>query len=192
MYLACPLSLLAEERSTLYKGTEKAIARETLLRSLQSRWDNSNKGRWIYRLISDITSWFRRRHREVSFHLCQVLTSHGYFNEYLLKYYRRESGECTQCGATPDSAEHAVFACDAWHNWRRETCGYLEVDQLTPDNMIGLMLKRKRKRRGFNTAKERLFELKHPQEENPDRLVLKAWLRRMGRTERTEEKTQTS
>ncbi|KAE9536197.1 hypothetical protein AGLY_007420 [Aphis glycines] len=52
----------------------------------------------------------------------RVLTGRGCFNEYQLKYHRRESGECTQFGATPDSVEHAVFACDAWHNWRREAC----------------------------------------------------------------------
>jgi hypothetical protein len=42
-----------------------------------------------------------------------------------------------------DSVEHAVFACDAWYHWRREACGYLGVDQLTPENLINLMLKSK-------------------------------------------------
>jgi len=40
----------------------------------------------------------------------------------------------------PDDPEHAVFKCDAWHRWRREACVYLEVTELTAENVIGIML----------------------------------------------------
>lgn len=141
-----PLALLAEERTAIYNGAEKKAVREEILRKWQNSWASpSEKGRWTFRLIKDVRTWFRRTHGEVSFHLSQVLTNHGCFNEYLHKYGKRETNECAHCGATPDSAEHAVFLCDAWYHWRREACVYLEVDQLTPDNIIDTMLESKNK-----------------------------------------------
>lgn len=141
-----PLALLAEERTDIYNGTEKKAAREAMLSKWQRSWESPSEcGRWNFRLMQDVRPWFLRKHGEVSFHLCQVLTNHGCFNEYLRKYGKRETDECAHCEASPDSAERAVFSCDAWHLWRREACVYLEVDQLTPENIVGLMLESKEK-----------------------------------------------
>lgn len=136
-----PLALLAEERMNLYSGLQKEAAREIALSKWQRSWEApTQNGRWTFRLIKDVKPWIQRKHGEVSFHLSQVLTNHGCFNQYLMKYGKRETDECAHCGASPDSAEHAVFECDAWHHWRHEACIYLGVDQLTPDNMVSTML----------------------------------------------------
>jgi len=135
-----PLKLLAEERLKTYRGTDKVAAREQLMESWQHQWEGSEKGRWTFRLIRDVGKWHRRNHGDVSFHLSQVLTGHGCFNEYLLRFGKVNNDECAQCGSAPDSVEHAIFQCDAWHQWRVEACVYLEIDELSPDNMIDRML----------------------------------------------------
>jgi len=139
-----PLAFLAEERRSIYNGAEKEATRETLLTKWQQSWESSEKGRWTYRLIKNVKPWFNRKHGEVSFPLCQVLTNHGCFNEYLQKYVKRDTNDCALCGARPDSAEHAVFSCDAWHHLRREACVYLGVDEIIPDNITDIMLTSKK------------------------------------------------
>ncbi|KAF0769144.1 Reverse transcriptase domain-containing protein [Aphis craccivora] len=51
-------------------------------------------------------------------HLSQVLTRNGCFSEYLNRFGKTESDCCALCWAAPDGAEHAVFQCDAFHQWR--------------------------------------------------------------------------
>lgn len=138
-----PLDLLAEERRSIFIGTDKGEVRKLLVINWQQKWDSSEKGRWKHRLIKDVGAWYQRNHGEVSFHVSQVLTGHGCFGNYLYKYCNLDTGVCAQCGATPDSLEHAVFKYDAWHQWRNEAGVYLEVEQITADNIVGIMLRSK-------------------------------------------------
>lgn len=78
-----PLRLLAEERASIWRGTERAEARAQLCRKWQAAWDSDIKGCWTYSMIPDITRWTYRRHGEVDFHLTQLLTGHGSFGSYL-------------------------------------------------------------------------------------------------------------
>jgi hypothetical protein len=136
-----PLALLAEERQKTHGGILKSVARDQLSNRWQTAWDNSPKGRWTHRLIRELAPWLKRQHGEVSFHLSQVLTGHGCFGEYLHRFGKTQSDICQLCGAAPDGVEHAVFQCDAFHQWRTEACIYLDVDQLSPDNLIQIMLR---------------------------------------------------
>jgi len=139
-----PLALLAKERSNQYNGVERKTAIDIMLAGWQRSWEApTEKGRWTYRLIREVKPWFERKHGEVSFHLSQVFPNHGCFNEYLKKYGKRETDECRHCGVRPDTADHAVFCCDAWFQWRRKACVYLKVEQLTLDNLVGIMLESK-------------------------------------------------
>jgi len=136
-----PLALLAEERQKIHGGILKSVARDQLMNRWQTAWNNSAKGRWTYRLITELAPWLNRKHGEVSFHLSQVLTGHGCFGEYLHRFGKAASDRCALCGVAPDGAEHAVFQCDAFHQWRVEACVYLDVDQLLPENLTSIMLR---------------------------------------------------
>jgi hypothetical protein len=187
---------LAEERSDIYNGKEKKAAREAMLCKWQRSWESpSEKGRWTYRLIKDGKPWFQRKHGEVSFHLCQVLTNHGCFNKYLRKYGKRGTDECAHCGSSPDSAEHAVFLWDAWYHWRREACVYLEVDQLTPDNIVGIMLESKRKWLRIENLLTKIMMCREEEERRVQHgsLVQTVWSRIQGReVSRTDAENTTS
>lgn len=135
-----PLPLLAEERTSMYGGTDRETARELLMLKWQTNWANAANGRWTNRLIGEVRPWFNRRHGEVTFHLSQMLTGHGCFNYYLHRFGKSPTNECSQCDISPDDANHAIFECDAWWRLRREACVYLDIDDLTPDNIVGVML----------------------------------------------------
>lgn len=72
-----------------------------------------------------------------------MLTGHGCYNDYLFRFGKADTKVCFLCGATPDTAEHAVFECDAFYHSRRTACVYLGVDELTADNVVAIMLQSK-------------------------------------------------
>lgn len=136
-----PISLLAKERTEIYKGRDKAEARRDLIAKWQEEWDNgtNGNGRWTHRLIGRLEEWLSRKSGQVTYHLTQVLSGHGCFGSYLHRFHLLDSDACAQCGHSPDDPEHAIFKCDAWENWRLQTCGELEVEELRADNLIQLM-----------------------------------------------------
>jgi len=136
-----PIILLAKERSEIYRGRDKAEARRDLIAKWQVEWDNgaNGNGRWTHRLIGGLDKWLSRNYGQVTYHLTQVLSGHGCFGSYLHRFHLLDSDACAQCGYSPDDPEHAIFQCDAWENWRVQTCGELEVEELRADNLIQLM-----------------------------------------------------
>jgi len=159
-----PLALLAEERLEMHGGILKSVARDHLLRKWQTAWDAAENGRWTHRMITELTPWLRRQHGEVSFHLSQVLTGHGCFGKYLHRFGKSASDSCALCGASPDDVEHAVFQCDAFHHWRAEACAYLEVDQITADNVIGIMLRSNSNWQRVSTLMGRIMSTREQEE----------------------------
>jgi hypothetical protein len=148
-----PLNLLVKERTNVYSGMDAEVAHERLLKDWQQVWAVTLKyGRWMHRLVGDVRTWYKRKHGEMTFHMTQVLTGHGCFNAYLKCFGKFETDACAQCGPSPGDAEHAVFRCDAWQRWRIEACVYLGVKNLTPENVINVML-------GSSAAWERVERL---------------------------------
>jgi hypothetical protein len=135
-----PVRLLARERADIRSGLNKETAMNTLFNNWQNDWDISTDGRWTYRLIPNVRRWVSRKFGEVTYHLTQVLSGHGCFAAYLNRFGIQESIVCEQCGAAPDDAEHGVFYCDAWANWRRMACIELGITELTPDNLVDIMM----------------------------------------------------
>lgn len=46
--------------------------------------------------------------------------------------------------AVPNAIFHlttwnTIFMCDAWENWRRQVCAEMDVEELSPDNLIRIM-----------------------------------------------------
>lgn len=136
-----PLKLLAEERVSIFRGVDRNTARANLLSSWQTAWNSSSKGRWTHRLIGDLGPWLDRKHGEVTYHLCQLLSGHGCFNNNLFRFGNANTESCSLCGKSPDTAEHAVFECDAFHHCRNTACVYLGVGRLSAENIVEIMLR---------------------------------------------------
>ncbi|KAL7732701.1 hypothetical protein ACLKA6_005853 [Drosophila palustris] len=106
----------------------------------QARWQSSVNGSWTRRLISDIRPWIKRRHGQVDFYICQLLTGHGCFRAYLHRFKHAESPYCDHClGEVVDDAEHAFFECPLFDPLRRRMRA--DGHQLTADNIVDHMLK---------------------------------------------------
>lgn len=104
----------------LTKKETTRLARASLMVAWQQRWDNDGRRRWTHRLISNLNQWCSRPHRDLSFHLTQLLTGHGCFNSYLFEIQKVLSAKCSQCGHYEDDAEHTLFHCPSWAIQRQE------------------------------------------------------------------------
>lgn len=141
-----PIDLLAMERKRIYERdeqTERPDAarreREKTLTDWHARWTTEGSGRWTRRLIKDLRPWTERGFGEVNFYLTQFLTGHGYFRSYLHNMKRVQTPNCKYCGHVRDDVEHTFFTCDRWTVLRQQ----LEdrTGNITPDNIVGLMLR---------------------------------------------------
>lgn len=136
-----PIDLLLEERKAVFGKTddEKARERESLLAKWQLRWRESEKGKWTKTLIPEIKPWLERTHGEVDYHLTQVLSGHGCFQQYVHKIGKVALPTCLFCEGL-DDAEHTLFICPRWIREREETSILLR-EQINKDNLVQVMLK---------------------------------------------------
>lgn len=139
--IACmpPPELIAEYRRSIHVAEERQGAEEKMIQAWQARWDRGEKGRWTYKLITDIRSWYKRRHGNIDFHLTQALTGHGCFQAYLKRFGKTNSEACVFCAHPADDVLHTLFECDAWEERRRTCCIMIEAD-ISPENLVKFML----------------------------------------------------
>jgi hypothetical protein len=148
-----PLDLLAREREEVFlmitgrtltpvEGSKERIRKERREKTI-ARWSQrlqtTTKGAWTRKLVEDVGLWVGRKHGLMSFHLTQAMTGHGCFNEYLYRFGKAPSPGCAHCEASIDDAEHTLFNCSAWSDYRLE----LERDlgrPYTPETMVPIML----------------------------------------------------
>lgn len=137
-----PPELIAEyRRSTKLKG-DKRVAVNRMIEAWQSRWDETENGRWTHRLIPNVKSWYQRKHGMIEFHLTQALTGHGCFSSYLNRFGKLAPPACVFCGNQNDDVEHTLFVYDAFYTQRRSM--EIEVgEDVTPENMVGVMMSSK-------------------------------------------------
>ncbi|CAD7089303.1 unnamed protein product [Hermetia illucens] len=143
-----PIGILVNEGRRLYDplyeigesyANRRQLARSDSILEWQKRWDDSLKGRWTHRIISDVSKWIKRRHGEVSYHLTQFLSGHGGYRAYLYRFGRDDSPYCPTCVMIPEDAEHVVFNCPRFVAHRAEAEINTEA-RLTPENVADHML----------------------------------------------------
>ena len=151
-----PIDLLAEERAEVYKEKKKAKtktavervkrdARSALLQKWKERLASSEKGEWTRTLICDLEQWMSRTHGQLNFHLTQVLSGHGCFNQYLFKMGIIPDPQCSHCShRRNDGPQHTLFECVAWRRERDKLVRSLEQigihKPLSPGNLVPIML----------------------------------------------------
>lgn len=109
------------------------------MRLWQRRWDMSTKGRWTHRLIPVIREWINRRHGEFDHCLTQLLTGHGCFRAYQLRFRLDDASKYPTCTTEVEDAEHVFFACPRYQSERNEL-GRLFKQQPSPENVVTQML----------------------------------------------------
>jgi ribonuclease HI len=112
-----PTHLASTRRLTMLK------LRKTTMRTWQDRWDTAEKGRPLYRHISNVdTDRFLRE-----YHTNQVLTGHGLFPGYFARFKVRENSRCL-CGRIPKWVTHYLKRCPSTLHISRELV-YASNDQ---------------------------------------------------------------
>lgn len=114
-----PIHILASERAEIERAildgqetqTAKAEARARSIIKWQMEWDGSKTGRWTHGLIPKVDAWYNRKWGQTDFHITQFLSGHGCFNEYLLRFKKRNDARCMYCDNPVDDVEH-TFKCD--------------------------------------------------------------------------------
>lgn len=163
-----PIELMAEERTELYKARKtgnnisefKEILRESLLQKWQEKWNlETQKGQWTKELIRNIEPWVIRSYGEVNYELCQFLTGHGNFADYLHRMGISSSNTCRYCSEI-DTPKHMVFHCPRWGS-RREKC-WSEIGAVpTPNNIVGQMMCSQKKWDTISSYITELFQAKN-------------------------------
>ncbi|CAB0041395.1 unnamed protein product [Trichogramma brassicae] len=141
-----PLALLADERARLYGRRREDAKDEERLATLskwQEAWDRSKKARWTHRLIPNIRVWIERRHRELNYHLTQLLTGQGFFKHHSQRYDHNQSAQCPVCPTSIENAEHVFYHCPRFSE-ERERLHSLLHEVMTPENTTRLMLANER------------------------------------------------
>lgn len=95
--------------------------------------------RWTHRLIPDVAAWQSRNHGDVTFHLSQVLSGHGFFREYLCRMGFTSSPDCRMCPTIPETVEHAMFECPRFADARAPLYSANGQAPVTPDNLVAFM-----------------------------------------------------
>nr|XP_049461284.1 uncharacterized protein LOC125906478 [Anopheles coluzzii] len=95
---------------------------------------------WTKRLaIKSAADYFvgcnSRKHGDVTFHLSQVLSGHGFFREHLCGMQLTSSPDCTRCPGVAESAEHAMFECPRFDSTRTEL-----LHGVVPETLLEHML----------------------------------------------------
>lgn len=116
-----------------------------------------------------IDEWLDRKYGSMSFHLSQLMTGHGCFNQYLYRIGKTDSPICAHCGDESDSAEHTLIRCRTWEEerqeLRKEMGTYLEEDEaLTLAKVIQLAVKSEKVWRAFNNFAETVMRRKEEEE----------------------------
>ncbi|KAL1447444.1 hypothetical protein WDU94_005421 [Cyamophila willieti] len=135
-----PMDLRLKERAQCYGLTkeEKDEIKAKTMQEWQARWSVETNGSWTRRLIPNIEQWVLRKHGNITYHMSQILSGHGCFQEYLRRFHIINSGMCMYCEDI-DTAEHTMFLCNRWTAER--TRAEQDLGQrINADNMVNLML----------------------------------------------------
>lgn len=140
-----PIELQVEERRFIHEQREGHLpeiweAAKRIKREMwQRKWnENVNKAQWTKKLIPQLDPWLNCNHRDLDYHLTQVLTGHGHFHTYTKRMNLSADDMCFYCGET-DTVEHTVFVCNRWVKYRQDTYTLLG-EEINPDNMVQKMI----------------------------------------------------
>jgi hypothetical protein len=134
-----PIDLEIEAQYLTREGVSREEIRDWLYGVWQTRWQDSQQGRWTYQLIPDLSEWAGCEHKAVDYHLSQFLTDHGCFRSYLFRFRHVDSALCLFCSDSVESAEHILLHCARFRT-EREILETLVGTPLSPRSLMRIML----------------------------------------------------
>lgn len=144
-----PWNLAVKERSERHRdpSVTSKEAREETLKRWQCEWDavDDPTGRWTKKLMPSIKPWYSRTHGDITYHLTQVLTGHGCFQEYFFRFSLALSPTCILCeSGESDDVKHTLESCSYFLAKRIIFLDALKASFVTED-IVRLMLESEEK-----------------------------------------------
>jgi len=72
--------------------------------------------------------WLTRDFGQLSYHMTQIMTGHGCFNDYLFRIGKAPAPGCSHCSSLEDSAQHTLEVCPAWEVERETLISWIGAD----------------------------------------------------------------
>ena len=116
--------------------------------------------------IPQIKPWIECRHRKIHHWLSQAITGHGSFRAYTKRFGKKSREDCMYCGEA-DTAEHTLFLCSRWEIQRQtahNAIDWNENDALTPENLIGHMIRNEQNWKILHKMIEKIMMTKNEEE----------------------------
>ncbi|XP_020298866.1 uncharacterized protein LOC109863094 [Pseudomyrmex gracilis] len=76
----------------------------------------------------------------MTFHLTQMVTGHGCFNEYLYRIGKAESERCSHCRVEIDTVKHTWEECISWSREREILRLKLVLESVTMKSAVAAMI----------------------------------------------------
>lgn len=98
----------------------KATIKSRTLENWQVEWNSATTGRQTHSLLPTVAERQQMQHlQDLDHGVVQLLTGHGPYKNYLLRFRRSGTGECEDCGEV-DDAYHSPLFCPAHEDIRGE------------------------------------------------------------------------
>ncbi|VVC25513.1 Hypothetical protein CINCED_3A009483 [Cinara cedri] len=123
-------------------GSKNEIREEErgiLLAAWPIRWRDGRNRAWTRKILPDLIRWVRRRPKDLTFHVTQVLTGHGCFRDYLHRRNRAPDAACLYCQHPTDTAEHTIFYCAHWKPIRLVVNKFVGSRNITPSDVQDML-----------------------------------------------------
>jgi len=90
-------------------------------------------------IVPYLEEWVFRKHGYLTFHMTQLISGHGCFNDFLHKINKSETPICAHCKLCRDTANHTLMECTSWFLERRNLTAVIGMD-IDLHNIIGKII----------------------------------------------------
>lgn len=134
-----PIDLDIKGKYLASEGYTQLEIKEWIRGVWQTRWQESQRGRWTYKLIPQLTEWADCEHKTVDYHMTQFLTDHGCFRGYLFRFRHVDTAQCLYCTDAVETAEHILLHCSRFAEERAQLVA-LAGSPLSPRGLVAAMM----------------------------------------------------
>jgi len=143
-----PFEFMAEARATIYERSLTIIvgnqSNDELLKNICRDARIALRDRWKHHIVRRDAAGVRTKDAilpsmdawiawgGIYFHMTQLLSGHGCFDNYLYRIGKQRDTGCGHCSAAVDDAEHTFMWCPAWGVPRGDLCEVIGEDYHYP------------------------------------------------------------
>jgi hypothetical protein len=105
----------------------KKLVNDKVIEIWEQRWYETSKAAHTKSFFPSVK--YRRdckKYFSCDFYICQLITNHGRFNDYLKRFNIKDCEYCDVCTTKVDNALHVIFECKKYQEERQELINVVE------------------------------------------------------------------